>query len=654
MTNRGKLARSEPPAFTAPFGVAPKSYCAHPVSEYNMDEQKNPHRSLHLKPPTLRMLTVFALVAIGATAVVAPNRPARPDVARAIAPHAPASGCGTVSCTTHLPLLLSSSLPAPLSLEITQGIQQPDNSAVLIADRPTFARMTLTSTVSHTGVNAWLYGSRGGTPLPGSPIPALNNPRSLKATANRVALDDTFNFQLPTSWASGNVSLRAEANNGSTYDYASESLDIQFTQADPLPVTVVPIAYTCASGGSGTTTPTGPYDYVTDFTYRIYPVPDVTLTTHASISHSGPCLSGVPKPEYGDWVTMLNDVTNVWWGDGRPNSYYYGLVKIDCGGGCIAGIGWVGGYKAAVGFDGIGSQHASASETHAHEVGHNHDREHAPGCGAGNPDPNFPYVSGGKGTIGNSAHPNFGFDIDSLDIYPYSSYYDIMSYCGPEWVSDYTYEALLAYAQPDAEDTSQWQQAFLVSGSIDPAGKVTFRPAYMLDAPIDLPDRGDHTLELLDASGHVVAAYPFGPISADVDRWGGTSSQHQGFHLAVPYVEGVASVRVRRGSAILGKLEPGAHAPVLNARTNSLDGALSRPTINWSATDVDSDEVRYLVRASVDGGATWQVIGVDLADPAIALSPSDFRGQSVLVEVFASDGLHTTSLRLGPFAVPGE
>jgi len=588
---------------------------------------------------------VSALITIGMAVGVAFNTPAQPDVARAVAPGAPASDCDTISCTTFLPLVFGSNPPSPPpALEITQGIQQPDNSVVLVADRPTFARLTLTSTVSHTGVNAWLYGSHGSTPLPGSPIPALNNPRTL---------GDTFNFELPTSWASGNVTLKVQASNGSTYDYASAPMDVQFTQADPLHVTVVPIHYTCTSGGSGTTTPTGLYDYLVDFTYRIYPVPSITLATHASISHSGPCINSVPNPAYGDWSSMLNKVTNLWWSEGRPNSYYYGLVKIDCSGGCIAGIGWVGGYKAAVGFDGIGSQHAYASVTHAHEVGHNHDREHAPGCNAANPDPYYPYVSGGKGAIGNSVHPNFGFDIDSLSIYPYTSYYDVMGYCSPEWISDYTYEALLAYAQAQADtEAPRSERALLVSGSIDSTGKATFRPAYVLEAPTDSPGRGDYTLELLDAGGHVVAAYSFEPAEADVDRRGGTSSRYLGFHLAVPYVEGVASIRVRRGSATLGEMESGLYAPALDANATALDGDLSSPTITWSAADADGDELHYLVRASVDGGATWQVIGVDLTGPTVTLSQSDFGSQSVLVEVLASDGLHTTSLRLGPFAAP--
>lgn len=511
-----------------------------------------------MKSKTLRILFVFALVAIGTAAAVALNAPARPDVARAIAPSAPAADCDTVSCTTHLPLVLSSLPPGPLSLEVTQAVQQPGNSVVLIADRPTFARLTLTSDVSHTGVDAWLYGARGGADLPGSPIAAMNNPRTLKPTANRATLGDTFNFELPTSWASGDVTLWAEASNGSTYDYASESLDVHFTQADPLHVTVVPIAYTCTSGGSGTTTPAGPYDYVVDYTYRIYPVPTITLASHAStVSYSGPCnSSSVPSPTIGGWQTMLYAVTDLWVGDGGPDSYYYGQVEIDCSSGCVAGLGWVGSYKAAIGFSGIGSGHFGASKAHAHELGHNHGRRHAPGCYAANPDPSYPYVSDGKGPIGNAAHPNMGFDIDSPAVYPYTTYYDIMGYCGPEWISDYTYEALLAWAQTDATpDTPQRERAFLVSGSMDAAGEVTFRPVHVLDAPITPSSNGDHILELLDADGAVIAAYPFQTTLVEVDWWEGKSSQFQGFHLAVPYAEGVASIRVRHGGAILGEIE---------------------------------------------------------------------------------------------------
>ena len=202
----------------------------------------------------------------------------------------------------------------------------------------------------------------------------------------------------------------------------------------------------------------------------------------------------------------------------------------------------------------------------------------------------------------------------------------------------------------------QSERVLLLSGQIDPAsGQVTFRPAYVLDTPggAQLPDPGEYTLELLDANGEVISAYPFAPARATADPLGGeTAFEIAGFHLTLPYAEEVASIRVRRGDAILGKLEASTRAPSLEAGVSALDADSRSMRVNWSGHAAEGVSLRYLVRASTDGGATWQTIGVDLSAPSIDLNPNDFGGQSVLVQVLASDGLRTASLRLGPFVVP--
>jgi len=150
-----------------------------------------------------------------------------------------------------------------------------------------------------------------------------------------------------------------------------------------------------------------------------------------------------------------------------------------------SGIGWIGYYKAAVGWTGWNSAHDGASETHAHEVGHNHGRQHAPGCSAANPDPNYPYTDGnGQSPIGNAGAPNYGFDVyGSQTIYPYTDYYDIMGYCDPVWISDYTYEAILTYAQQNnLMRLTQPEPVLLVSGILDENDTTaTLRPALTFD-----------------------------------------------------------------------------------------------------------------------------------------------------------------------------
>jgi hypothetical protein len=345
---------------------------------------------------------------------------------------------------------------------------------------------------------------------------------------------------------------------------------------------------------------------------------------------------------------MLYNVTDVWSGDGQPNRYYYGLVKIDCGSSCIAGIGWIGYSKAAVGFDGFGAAHSGASETHAHEVGHNHGRAHAPGCGAAGPDPSFPYVSGGKGYIGDVAHPNYGFDINTQAIYPYSSHYDLMTYCNPEWISDYTYEALLAYDQLQSDESPQTGRALMISGRME-AGQVTFQPAYVLDLPMRLPEPGDYVIELLDANDNILAAYPFAPGTAYADRLKGESDPLTGFHLTLPYSEQTTSVRVRRGEVLLGALSAGPAGLSLRAGPGVLSDRGQALSVTWSASAPLGENLHYLVRASADGGATWQTLGVNLTESKIELERSDLAGQQVRVQVVASTGLRTAQLDLGPF-----
>jgi len=277
---------------------------------------------------------------------------------------APLDGCGAVSCTTYLPIIFRD-YPPPSLLEVTQAVQQPDNSVPLIANRTTFVRLTLTSTIAHTDVSAWLYGTRDGAPLPGSPIVALNNPRTLKTTVDRSVLSDTFNFQLPSSWLSGSIALSGYATDSSTFTFSGGAKTFQFIQANPMHVTIVPIAYTCSSGGSGTSTPAGPYAYLTDYAFRTYPVPSILTSTHASLSYSGPCTNYLygnePAPTYNDMMNILDLVTSAWRSDGSPHSYYYGLLH----------EGPFGGWAK---FPDPVAAGGESSELHAHEVGHNHGR----------------------------------------------------------------------------------------------------------------------------------------------------------------------------------------------------------------------------------------------------------------------------------------
>ena len=117
-----------------------------------------------------------------------------------------------------------------------------------------------------------------------------------------------------------------------------------------------------------------------------------------------------------------------------------------------------------IGFVGWPVAHGLANQSvFAHELGHNLDLPHAPCGGAAGADPDFPYPGAGIGT--------WGYDIVSGATYNPGTYKDLMSYCGPEWISDYNFanvtsfrEAAWGYAATLVPDPGE--QALTVSGTI--------------------------------------------------------------------------------------------------------------------------------------------------------------------------------------------
>ncbi len=139
-----------------------------------------------------------------------------------------------------------------------------------------------------------------------------------------------------------------------------------------------------------------------------------------------------------------DDVKN---GAASDDEYYYGVFMPSssffsyCQQGCVAGLssGSVNPNDTFLrGSIGLGYPGEYSAGTFVHETGHAHGRLHAP-CAPGGQiqgiDPAFPYGNGGIGA--------WGYDlVDHQLIDPGSSVRDMMGYCDPTWISDYTYTAL--------------------------------------------------------------------------------------------------------------------------------------------------------------------------------------------------------------------
>jgi hypothetical protein len=173
-----------------------------------------------------------------------------------------------------------------------------------------------------------------------------------------------------------------------------------------------------------------------DYLQAMYPARAIELTVVESITTPSPL----------DWGSALEQVRRKRESD-RPASdvYYYGFLKPAatarefCGRGCTAGIGYVGdarsaGTRVAIGLA-FGDE--SSAEIMAHEVGHNHGRNHAP-CAPGGQiqgvDSQYPHSGAALGV--------WGYDNRSRELLSPEESTDIMGYCDQQWVSDYTYRGL--------------------------------------------------------------------------------------------------------------------------------------------------------------------------------------------------------------------
>lgn len=203
----------------------------------------------------------------------------------------------------------------------------------------------------------------------------------------------------------------------------------------PFRVVLVPVRWN--TDGSGRL-PNLSSAVVQDFAEELqalYPVDGVDVTVRSQpIDYDG-----AVDPAGNGWSQLLNECLSLRSND-DPNDevYYYCVfqptadVREFCSGGCVAGIGPVPSASDTYRRGAIGiSFNGSGVGTFVHEIGHALGRPHAPCGGADGADPNYPYSDGRVGV--------WGYDLIS-DAHVPPDHRDLMSYCGPSWISDYNYD----------------------------------------------------------------------------------------------------------------------------------------------------------------------------------------------------------------------
>ena len=547
-------------------------------------------------------------------------------------------------------------------LEVTQAIQDLNNSVDLVAGKHTYVRVHASAPVNTSAVFATLTGSRGGVTL----VPTLNpgNPGTtitLRPSPNREQLNDSFWFELPASWTTaGGLTLTAKLDpyNGKN-DLAPSNnvatVTVNFKSTPALRLRLMNVQYTV--GGTTYLANTSHMVALESWLRRAYPIASLQVTRQTLIYPT----NGLPDVDTLNGLMAMSKLLRTIFSGEDARVVYYGMV--DDGGGFMRGK--AAGIPGTIAAGPTGSDNwgwdldGSYGDWYGgHEIGHTRGRYHAEFCGAGD-GANYPYTGGRISPVltGNSAI--YGFDITTRAIYG-PSWKDVMTYCANEWVSDFTYEGILSHmvtvGMVNGPQLSATASQFLaVSGSADLTSKTASLTQVALiqqSNTLSLPEPGDWTLALVSAANVDLATYPFAPDElSDAESSPGTPAI---IAEVVPWSAGAVRVEIRYNGLVVATRSASANAPSVSLTAPTAGSTLpSGPfPVTWTGTDADGDTLSYSLLYSTDGGATWQTLATNVAGTSLELNTDQLPGGSGLLRVVASDGFLSAQATSGALTVP--
>jgi hypothetical protein len=295
--------------------------------------------------------------------------------------------------------------------------------------------------------------------------------------------------------------------------------EVPVRQVSPLEIHLVPIQLTLGST-VGNVGPATVAEYLTAIN-QMYPLGAVSVTIGDVLSTDVNFGTGQPDA----WLQILPalDARRMVEGTRR---YYVGAIRPPSGVTFVQNGGWSyipldplssgpGTRTSLVVGVGWFNRTRQTTELVAHEIGHTHGRRHVP-CGATTVlDPFYPHAGGSLGSWGNDLYSSASVPIPGIGPTEAS---DIMSYCTPAWISDYTYRALLEVRSADgavASPASVPCACLLIWGTATPSG-VTLSPVFEVAARAARPDAtGPYRLEGITGDGRVLFSHAFGTSPVD-------------------------------------------------------------------------------------------------------------------------------------------
>ncbi len=398
---------------------------------------------------------------------------------------------------------------------LSQATQSLDGAVPLIAGRPALARVFATA----DRANDFRPSARATLLLNGREIYAVdigfNSTRGL-AERSSGQLEQWHHTVIPAAALRPGVEMTVRLDPDSiiprnALDDVRLRLDVR--EMPPLELTIVPIVTGSSRDNDVLNWIQGADDPPIEFMRAVLPVGELDLSIREPLTIASP----PDALSLDNWNNVLRDVELLRTTEGG-SGYWYGVVS-RAGDRGIAGIAYVDG-RASIGI--------ADARVFAHEVGHNMSLRHSP-CGRPQQvDPDYPYPDGNIGVHGYDPRADTLVDPSTPDL---------MSYCLPQWISDYSFNKALHYrmeaetdAHADAPQGRVLDDRLLLWGGVNAEGRLRLDPAFVLKAPAKVPlDSGPYRVEGFHRDGAIVFSLDFDMV--EVSEGGGA------FLFLIPFEE---------------------------------------------------------------------------------------------------------------------
>ncbi|MFH1663541.1 MAG: LamG-like jellyroll fold domain-containing protein, partial [archaeon] len=189
---------------------------------------------------------------------------------------------------------------------------------------------------------------------------------------------------------------------------------------------------------------------------------------------------------------------------------------------------------------------------------------------------------------------------------------------------------------------SSGEDILLLSGLIEVNLNVALDEAYVIKGQEFGYSDGNCAIRTIDVNGQNIGDYNFA-VSFIIQTNPPTESNYSSFLLGVPFSEDINSVQVICNGELKAERFVSANAPSVSFVSPSGGEQWTGDNlIEWTASDLDGDDLEYVLQYSDDNGSTWNPLGMHVTDTNFTFDVGMVDGNtSYKIKVIATDGVLT-------------